>query len=277
MRDYGKVSPKFWVGKTGKALRKHPEAQIVALYLMTCPTSDMTGVFHCPLMYIAHETGLGEEGALKGLQRLFEVGFCTFEEDTDTVFVHEMAKFQIGEELKVNDNQVKSVRKAYSSMKGAIKAAFYERYKDAFHLIEASPSEAPSKPRTRTGTETRAGEEAQTTSLPIGKGADAPAIGLSAQESIFTIAVPWLVANGCKEANVRSLLGGAVKQLGSDGAWELASQCMREHPVEPIGWLAAALNSRIKGKTSTGSKLSKAGAVTAANALKWLEEENASN
>lgn len=154
MRDYGKISPKFWIGKTGKELRKHPEAQIVAMYLMTCPTSEMTGVFQCPLMYIAHETGLGNEGAYKGLQRLFELDFCTFDEDSETFFVHEMAKWQIGEELKVNDNQVKWVKKAYLSMSGEIKAKFYDRYKTAFHLGEESPLQAPTKPGTEAGTGT---------------------------------------------------------------------------------------------------------------------------
>jgi hypothetical protein len=59
---------------------------------------------------------LGEEGASKGLQRLIEVDFCTYEASKEMVFVHEMAKYQIGEELKVNDNQVKSVQKAFSSI-----------------------------------------------------------------------------------------------------------------------------------------------------------------
>jgi hypothetical protein len=28
MRDYGIVSPKFWIGDSGKALRGHMEAQV---------------------------------------------------------------------------------------------------------------------------------------------------------------------------------------------------------------------------------------------------------
>lgn len=157
MREYGKVSASFWIGKTGKALRGNPEAQIVALYLMTCPTSEMTGVFHCPIMYIAHETGLGLEGAAKGLARCAEIDFCTYDEDSDSVFVHEMAKYQIGEELKVSDNQVKFVKKAFLAMNDAFKAEFYARYKTAFHLELTSPFEAPSKPRAGTSTGTEAG------------------------------------------------------------------------------------------------------------------------
>jgi hypothetical protein len=156
MREYGKISPQFWIGKTGKALRGHPEAQIVALYLMTCPNSEMTGVFYCPVLYIAQETGLGLEGASKGLARVCEVGFCTFEAETDTVFVHEMAKFQIGEELKPADNRVIGVQKTYASMPdGLIRRGFYEKYKGIFFLQKeakkGSPSKAPSKPRAGAG------------------------------------------------------------------------------------------------------------------------------
>lgn len=159
MREYGKISGKFWTQGTGKAIRGNAEAQLVALYLMTCPTSEMTGVFQCPKLYIAHETGLGMEGACKGLQSLIDLEYCMYDDDTETVFVYEMAKFQIGEELKVSDNQVKAVIKAYSSMTGAFKTAFFERYSEAFHLPNASPSEAPSKPRAGTSTRTEAGAE----------------------------------------------------------------------------------------------------------------------
>lgn len=171
MRDYGKISPQFWIGKSGKAMRGNVEAQIVALYLMTSPHAEMTGVFYCPVMYIAHETGLTMEGAIKGLQSLCDSDFCTFEADADTVFVHEMAKFQIGDDLKPNDNRVIGVQKIYANMpESPIRRGFYERYKAAFHLGEEgetqSPSKAPSKPETEeeteTGKETGAGAREKT-------------------------------------------------------------------------------------------------------------------
>ena len=40
MREYAKVVPKMWHGKTMKGLRKHPEALIVAMYLITSPSSN---------------------------------------------------------------------------------------------------------------------------------------------------------------------------------------------------------------------------------------------
>ncbi len=76
MRDYAKVSPRFWLGETGRELRKAgAEAQVVAFYLMTSPHANMLGLYYLPVLYLAHETGLGLEGASKGLKRAVEAGF----------------------------------------------------------------------------------------------------------------------------------------------------------------------------------------------------------
>ena len=69
MRDYATVAPQFWLGKTGRELRKKgAEAQVVSFYLMTSPHANMLGLYYLPILYIAHETGLGLEGASKGLR-----------------------------------------------------------------------------------------------------------------------------------------------------------------------------------------------------------------
>lgn len=151
MRDYGVVSPKFWIGETGKALRGNAPAQVLALYLMTCPHANMIGVFHCPVLYMAHETGLGMEGASKALQSLIEAGYCTYDEASETVFVHRMAAYQVAESLKVGDNRVKGVEREWQNIGPAsLKQAFFAIYSVAFHLPgeakKTSPSEAPSKP-----------------------------------------------------------------------------------------------------------------------------------
>lgn len=160
MRDYSKVSSSFWTGKTGKALRGNQQAQIVALYLMTCPHANMIGVFHCPIIYIAHETGSSIEGALKGLQDLCEGAFCTYDDESETVWVHEMARFQIGEKLSPNDKQVIGIKKQFDHLPdGQIKQGFHERYADDFSLptltkkdkFKPSPLEAPSMPEAEAG------------------------------------------------------------------------------------------------------------------------------
>lgn len=151
MRDYSVVSPRFWIGTTGKELRGNPPAQVLALYLMTSPHANMIGVFHCPLIYMAHETGLGMEVASKALQSLIESKFCTYEESSETVFVHRMAAFQIGDHLSEQDKRCKGVEREWNNIPSRqLQQAFFAIYSVAFHLPKQSRkargTEAPSKP-----------------------------------------------------------------------------------------------------------------------------------
>jgi len=175
MRDYGKVSPQFWLGRTGRSLRGNPEAQVVALYLMTSPHANMLGVYHCPISYIAHETGLPLEGASKGLRSLVEGGFCTYDEDDEYVFVHEFAAHQVGDELQASDNRVKGIKAELSKLpEGQCRQGFEAKYAVAFHLgIQGttpkplqSPLQAPSKQLTGAGAEAEEKKGARGTRLP---------------------------------------------------------------------------------------------------------------
>ena len=162
MRDYSVITPAFWIGETGKLLRGDANAQVLSLYLMSSPHSTMTGVFHCPILYMAHETGMSIEGATKALDRLLEVGFCEYDHHSECVFVVRMASYQIAETLKPGDNRVAGLKKELSKMAPALlKARFIATYSVAFCLETdedfISPYEAPTKPRTGTGTRTGTG------------------------------------------------------------------------------------------------------------------------
>lgn len=149
MRDFGKVAPQFWTGRTGRSLRGCLEGQVVALYLMTSPHATMTGVYSLPMLYLVHETGLTEEGAYKGLARCIEAGFCVYDAEAETVFVVNMASHQVGDVLKAGDKRGGAVRSQYRTISSpAIKAAFFDRYGVAFGLEAAengSPSEGASE------------------------------------------------------------------------------------------------------------------------------------
>jgi hypothetical protein len=156
VRDYGKVAPGFWTGKTGKALKaKGPEAVIVALYLVTCQHANMLGMYYLSKTYIAVDTPLGFEGACKGLAGACEAGFCRYDEDSEVVWVVEMASYQIGEPLDAKDNRCKGVQREYDALpENPFLAPFYERYGACFHMTsmrgappkKTSPSKAPRKP-----------------------------------------------------------------------------------------------------------------------------------
>jgi hypothetical protein len=163
MRDYSKVSGAFWTRGTGKSLRGDMETQIVALYLMTSPHANMIGVFNLPIGYIQIDTGLSFEGASKGLAKLIEGGFCSYDEVNEAVFVHEMANYQIGAALKATDNRVKDIQKQYENLpESHIKSKFYDKYSQAFCLKNISPSEAPYEAPTKPVTVTVTGAVSET-------------------------------------------------------------------------------------------------------------------
>jgi hypothetical protein len=155
MRDFAKLAPQFWIGCTGRKLHAGgPEATVVAAYLISSPHSNALGLYYLPKMYLAHETGLGVEGAREGLRRAIEAGFCCYDDPTEMVFVPEMARIQIAEQLEPKDNRVRWVQREYDALPdNPFLASFFEKYAPAFHLNKmrgkliqtASPSEGASE------------------------------------------------------------------------------------------------------------------------------------
>lgn len=133
-----KVLPQFWIGKTGRDLKKMgPEALIVAMYLLTSPHSNMLGLYYIPVQHIAYETGLGIEGASKGLQRGVKAGFCHYDFESEVVWVIEMAKYQIGASLKPKDNQCLGIQRLYDSLpENPFLSMFFDKYQKSFHLTD---------------------------------------------------------------------------------------------------------------------------------------------
>lgn len=150
MRDYAKISGRFWTGGegTGKAIREAgAEATVVALYLMSSPHSNMLGLYPLPMLYLAHETGLGMEGASKGLRSCVEAGFCRYDQKSEMVWVREMAFYQIADELKPGDNRSKGIQKELEALpRNPFTEDWVAQYAGPFRLYTEAPYQAPPKP-----------------------------------------------------------------------------------------------------------------------------------
>ncbi len=252
MRDYAKVAPQFWTGRTGKALKAAgPEAVIVAMYLMTSPHANMIGVYHCPIAYISIDTGLPLEGASKGLASAIEADFCTFDDSCDYVFVHQFAEYQIGPELAATDNRVKGVVNELAKVpKGQCWQGFRARYAHPYNLPlptpsqpkKPSPSEAPSKP----GAEAEAGTE-ENTSDANASGGKPPPVDLG--EVIFGLGLPLLLSAGVPDRNARSMLGLMRKTHGAEAVVAALQRCADERALQPVEFLQGCLKS---AKTTAG-------------------------
>lgn len=148
MREYAKISPMFWTGETGRILRKAGrDAQVVALYLVTGPSANMIGLYELPIPLLAHHIGMTLEGASKALARASEGGFCRYDAETETVWVPEMARFQLGDQISAKDNRHKAIIREWQLFKKSKHYAdFHVKYRESFDLPDLSPFEAPSKP-----------------------------------------------------------------------------------------------------------------------------------
>ena len=135
MRSYGAVAPTFWTRGSGKKLRGHPDAQVVALYLMSAPSSSMTGLYYLTLPSLAYETGISEERVRVALARVAEVGIAHYDEAGETVWVPEMARYQIDEQLKPGDKRIKGVIRELEAFRGhPFVADFVAKYGEVFRL-----------------------------------------------------------------------------------------------------------------------------------------------
>jgi hypothetical protein len=136
MREYAKLGPTFWTGETGKALRRRgSKALLAAAYLISSPHSNMLGLYYQPILYMAHETGMGIDGASEGLAACIECGFCSYDEATEMVWVHEMAAWQIADSLSSGDKRCKGIQKDYEALpENPFLGAWFDRYALPFHL-----------------------------------------------------------------------------------------------------------------------------------------------
>ena len=138
MRDHAVITSQYWVGETGRRFRGHKEAQIVGAYLFSCPASTMIGLYHLAIPTLLHETGLSQKEASKGLVRCQEEAFAFYDPPSETVFLPEMARIQLGAALSPGDKRVKAAdRMACQMRKSPFFGDFLELYGVPYHLRDA--------------------------------------------------------------------------------------------------------------------------------------------
>ncbi len=114
---------------------------------MSCPASEMSGVFYMPKYLIEGELGISHEELENAIRILEEADFCRFYDD-EYVFVFNMARYQIADSLSPDDNRWKSLMKDLEDMPDNIRREFIIRYNDDFNLgyrivRNAEPAAAP--------------------------------------------------------------------------------------------------------------------------------------
>lgn len=90
------------------------------------------------------------------------------------------------------------------------------------------------------------------------------------KDKVFTYGVPILVNSGSTDKAARSFLGGLCKGHGDAAVVQALRDCVREKPIQPLEWLAAALpppGSTAKPKGRAAEMSSMAAQFTGSNTL----------
>ncbi len=128
---------------------------------MSCPASEMSGVFYMPKYLIEGELGIPHDELENAIRILEEADFCRFYDD-EYVFVFNMARYQIADALSPDDNRWKSLMRDIEEMPDNIRREFIIRYNDDFNLgyqIIRKAAEPTAPVQTATQAENKQGED----------------------------------------------------------------------------------------------------------------------
>ncbi len=133
MRSYSQISPTFWTRGSGKKLRGNPVAQILAIYFMTAPQSNYTGLYYNSLTSICNDTGLSEEQVRETIPQLSEI--IQYDYEAEVVWIPESASYQIGSTMHGNDKRKPLIMRELSAL-GAhpFVIQFSAKYAEAYSL-----------------------------------------------------------------------------------------------------------------------------------------------
>lgn len=142
MRD-SLISSRYWTRGSGKRLRGNPMAQLVGLYLLSCESSNMIGLYYLPLPTLCHETGMTSQQARAALARCAEKKLAFYDEEAELVWVPNAAELRIGTELGEKDNRKRWIEKELVALGNhRFVRQFMSKYGEAYGLTQ-TPSEPP--------------------------------------------------------------------------------------------------------------------------------------
>lgn len=152
--DYGRIRHTFW---TDPEIKRGltPGAKLLLVYYCSNAHSNLCGLYYLPLEYAALETGIALDSV-----RQWTAGplsrFVTYDERTEEILVHGLAKHQVAETVVETDKRLPRVRKELAAAHSpALVRKFLTLYAEwpigmqappEPDPVERSEPEAPSKP-----------------------------------------------------------------------------------------------------------------------------------
>lgn len=236
VRDFVKLSSGFWRCPAGRLLKKQGmPAQLMALYLTSSPHANYIGVYHLPIDYIASDTGMSEAAVREALSCVEKAGFASYDPESETVYIYNAAREQIGESLKPNDKRVPFVQKEFDALPLDCPhiERFYTQYADAYHLSRRPSQEGYTAPNVsasmRVPPVKKVSLPAAKAAAPVAsaKHADPTKQGVDAADIEYLYKFnAWRASHGCRSPETdREVLAKVRELVASDGA-DVASEAL---------------------------------------------------
>lgn len=133
---YANVKDSIFTGSTGRELRRHPaEVRELQFWLVCGPGRDPFGIFSFEPDIVAPQLGRPAKKIREALDVLVSLEFCRWDEQTQYVWVIEMAHHQFLTPLKAVDKRCTTAQKWYAVLpRNPFLGPWFDRYEHDFHL-----------------------------------------------------------------------------------------------------------------------------------------------
>jgi uncharacterized protein YodC (DUF2158 family) len=136
------IRSQFWTGETGRRIRGNNGAQLLALYLMTCPKANQTGLFVVTSGDIGHDLGFSPVATRNAKTALLDAGFMAYDEDNSWIWIYEMLRFQIGDTMRAADKRNIGVQRYIDQhAKMPFVREFIQKYGESHNLVYSPPKQ----------------------------------------------------------------------------------------------------------------------------------------
>lgn len=136
-KPFTKLYSDFWINPDNAELMQLGiDAKLMAIYLQGNPHHNMLGVYYLPILYAASDLKQSIKKIQSALKKLCELSYCKYDEKAQYIWVCNVAREQLGEDVDAKDNRIKTIQAIWDSL--PIKIEFlpevYNKYHNAFNL-----------------------------------------------------------------------------------------------------------------------------------------------
>jgi hypothetical protein len=141
-RKFAKVYPNTWKSKKMRAVSSN--AKLLGMYLLTSPSYCMIGIYEQEKELACKHTGLSNKEFASALHELQETDFVQYDEDTEVVWVVDMAMSQVSDG-RLSERQQKGVinelTRLHCECQYPFVADFMEHYRDRYDFLPETPED----------------------------------------------------------------------------------------------------------------------------------------